>query len=665
MQTNPKIFQNNMTSLQKHYPDLALMLNLVKIEHHELVQHENCLPNVLVNKEFYYVGNVIDFCEEQFKGFELSNVKIPVFLGMGLGYEVMYWMQHKSKEFKSQAMIIFEKDPELFMCAMNVTDLRPIIENPNIHLFVGVPLNSLYVLLRNHFSVHLQETLMCGTMQPVFTFQSMKNNKEYYLHALQIMYESIYHCIQNHGNCPEDSLIGLENMLDNVGQIVNNPGINLLYDKFKDKPAVIVATGPSLKKNMHLLKDLEDKALIISVDASFKHLMKHGIKPHMVTSLEREHEVQQFFDNFEPEKVKDIYMTACPVLFNHVYESYNGPQIIVYRNFDHFKWLEIDRGILEIKLSSSNMAFKIAEALGCNPIILIGQDLAYGENNETHVTEVPFSSEGEGIFYVKGNCQEKVKTNSGWYNFLKAYELDIAQFISKSNQGMNIYQIPEPVLLSLKESMKKDTNIDQETKDKLIALIDSYMSKPEFLDKTVINCTEGGAYIQGTQIAKFDETIEKYATEIFNPLDIIKSNLSQFKTAESDTGKLKEIIEKTEIEVREIINNCIKGVETCKKYEEELKTDLETEKLQEIRQEIILPRLEIQEKYNNTFQKFLMHVVQSYHLKFEMESVMNITDSKDLLIKFSEWYSFIGDISEICLQSLIKAKGKLYGIQNS
>jgi len=609
MKTNPDIFQNNMTALQARYPDLALMLSLVKIENYQLIKHENCLPNVILpDGQFYYLGDMVKYCEEQFKGLALHNVKVPIFCGFGLGYEVLYWLQFKAQEHQTQAVIIIEKDMEMFQCAMNTTDLTKMLNDPKIHFLVGIPLHQIYTVLREFYIKHMPELLMCGSSQPVFLYPAMKLGKDYYLGALKVLYESIFHNIQNFGNCPEDSLIGLENMLDNVAQIANNPGINILYDKFKGKPAVIVATGPSLKKNMRLLKGLEDKALIISVDASFKYLMANGIKPHMVTSLEREHEVEQFFDGFDPDDVKYVYMTACPVLFNHVYESYTGPQIIVYRNFDHFKWLEIERGILDIKLSSSNMGFKIAEALGCDPIILIGQDLAYGENDETHATPVPFSSEGEGIFYVPGNVAEKVKTNSGWYNFLKAYEMDVAQHRGK-----------------------------------------------------VINCTEGGAYIPGTSIATFAESIEKYINEPFNPLGIIKDNLAQFTSVESDTERLKEIINTTEIEVREIINLCIAGVETSKKYQDELKASATPENFNNIRREIVAPRLEIMKKHKDTFQKFLMHVLQSYHLKFEMQTVMLYQKPEDILLQFINWYSFVGDISEICLQSLEKAKGKLYG----
>jgi hypothetical protein len=56
-----------------------------------------------------------------------------------------------------------------------------------------------------------------------------------------------------------------------------------------------------------------------------------------------------------------------------------------------------------------------------------------------------------------------------------------------------------------------------------------------------------------------------------------------------------------------------------------------------------------------------MHVVQSAHLAFEMRAAMMCTKPQEILQRFVDWFSYIGDISEICLQSLIKAKNKLYG----
>jgi hypothetical protein len=603
---NPQIFYNNMEALRQFYPLIAESLTGITIKKYEIVQYDKCIPNVLVNGIPYYQGDMVQYFTKQFEGLKFKGVKQPVFLGMGLGYELMYFIQTEAQRERVNSIIIIEGDLEMFLCALNTTDLTGVFSNPKIKFFVGLPIEALYTTLRNHFQLQLQDLLMCGATKPVYVEGSMRIAFTYYKQALHTLYEAMWHSLQNFGNCPEDSLIGLENMLDNVKEILENPGINLLYEKFNGKPAVIVATGPSLRKNMHLLKGLEDKALILSCDASFKLLMRNGIRPHMVTSLEREHEVQQFFDNFDSNDVEDVYMAACPVLFNHVYESYTGPKIIVYRNFDHFKWLQIDRGILDIKLSSANMAYRIADALGCDPIILVGQDLAYGENGETHATQVPFSSEGEGIFGVKGNVKDEVKTNSGWWSFLKAFELDVADHKGRT-----------------------------------------------------INATEGGAYIPGTAVMDFETVIMRMIQESFDPLSIIKTNLATFGTVEEDRIRLNEIITQTESDVMRIVELCEKGVNRCKKFDDELSQPLKNNRIKLLHMKILEPRVKIQGEYGETFQKFLMHVVQSYHLKFEIDALVTCETQAEFLRKTINWYAVIGDISQICLDSLRKAKAKI------
>jgi len=586
MLTDRNIYEKNFQALQIRYPELAERVKHTRIVNYELFQSPGCAPNVkhLILNEPWYRGVMTEYFEAQWKGLKLENVRMPIFLGFGLGYEVQYFFHKYAAEFNTQGAIIIERDIELFVAAMNASDISEMVLSPALHFIVGIPEEDLYLVYRDFFMNNLKDMLFTSSCQPLVTEIPLKISKAYYMNACGKFFEASWDNLHNFGNCPEDSLIGVENMFDNVLEIANNPGINLLYDKFKGKPAIIVATGPSLKKNIHLLKGLEDKALILSVDASLKLLLANGIKPHMVTSLEREHAVQQFFDEIPEEECKDVYMAACPVLFNHVYQSYNGPKIIVYRNFDHFKWLGIDRGILDIRLSSSNMAFTIAKALGCDPIIMVGQDLAYGEDGETHATPVPFSSAGENELEVKGNLTDLVKTNDGWVSFLKAHEVDIAHYSG-----------------------------------------------------TVYNCTEGGAYISGTRVEPLQKIIDLAVTEVFNPLDIIKEELKNFTSAEDDIEKLKILMDNTIRDVKDIIDLCIEG----SKLDEDLPIA-----------ELMAPRAKIIDNYNHTFQLLLMHIVQSIHLSLEMQYVMKI-------YKMSKWYSYVGDITNICLQSLLKAKDDL------
>jgi len=189
MNLDPNTYKNNYAALQIRYPELALMLSLVEIKY-QLVQTEGCLPNVIVDGQFYYFGNLPEFCDEQFKGFQLEDTKVPVFFGAGLFYEVLYFMQKYSPMLHSQAILIFEKDIEMFQCAMNTTDLTPIINNPHIYLFVGIPTQNLYNTLRQFYSTHLPELLMCGSTHHVFLYSSMRSGKQYYMSAIQILYEA-------------------------------------------------------------------------------------------------------------------------------------------------------------------------------------------------------------------------------------------------------------------------------------------------------------------------------------------------------------------------------------------------------------------------------------------------------------------------------------------
>jgi len=204
-----------------------------------------------------------------------------------------------------------------------------------------------------------------------------------------------------------------------------------------------------------------------------------GLKPHLVTSLERVAETVKLLEGYNREEVGDVYLAACPVVRNEVYQAYSGPRIIVYRDFDHFKWLGIDRGILKIQLSAGNMAFKVAEALGCDPIILIGQDLAFSRDGRTHATGSVYGENQqlplEEMFEVMGNDGESIMTNQTWYSFLRAYEMDLLNYSG-----------------------------------------------------TCINATEGGAYITGTSIMPFEEAINKHIREEFYPRDSIRESLTIF-----------------------------------------------------------------------------------------------------------------------------------------
>ncbi len=561
----------------------------------------------------------------QIKALNLKHARLAVFLGIGLGYELMYYVQNESKKQNTSYILVIEKDLEIFRAAIETFDLSGFIGHPQFKLIVGLEEGDLYTSIREYLSEN-NRYFFLKALKFIYHPSSLRLNKDYYIRAIQLVKDAGSQQLLHFGNDPYDSLIGIENMLANLDEIISNPGINLLYNRFAGKPAIVVATGPSLNKNKHLLKGLENKALIVAADASLRVLINMGVKPHLVTSLERVMPTVKLLEGFEKQEVEDVYLAACPVVRNEMYQAYPGPRIIVYRDFDHFNWLGIDRGILKIQLSAGNMAFKVAEALGCDPIILIGQDLAFSRDGRSHANDTTYGEKqikpGAHVLTVPGNDGRPIETTSTWYLFLRAYEMDVLNYSG-----------------------------------------------------TCINATEGGAYVTGTTIMPFEEAIDKHIQEEFYPQDTIRESLTAFtpQDVEEDLQQVMKLTADTIKDLEQIIENCRQGINSYEKYKDELESCLNNpENIRIIRKKLTAIEHEIMDykekcrQLHHTFQLFFAHVFQSFVIKFEMEMIAVPEKYEDpdmarveIILRQAEWYAVIGDMAAICLNSLLKSQEML------
>ena len=626
------IFGRNLNALAKRWPDIARRVQACPDSGaYSLTPSPANLPNVLIQQsgQLYYAANPIQDAQQQIESLQLRNTRLAVFLGLGLGYEVLVYGIHFAAVQHTNHILIVEKDIELFRTALQATDLTQLFENSGVELLVGMDSELMYPALRSYFDGQSRFVFL-KAMNPVYHPSSLLLYKDYYLQVLRALREAGTHQMLHFGNDPQDSLIGVENMLENLPEIIKNPGVDRLYGKFAGKPAVIVSTGPSLNKSKHLLQDIQDKALILCPDTSLKVLLDIGVRPHMVMSLERTASNAKLLQGFSRQQVADVYLAACPVVMKEAYEGYPGPRIVVYRDFDHFKWLGVDKGTLPIQKSGSNMAFKVAEALGCDPIILVGQDLAFGEDGKTHAAGTARGDGGEkldvfqerGTLEVPGNYAEKVLTSKVWHTFLKVFEMDIANY-----RG------------------------------------------------TCINSTAGGAFIPGTSVVPFETAIAQHLQQPFSPLELIRQELQGFETKEmaKDLQRISALIAETIPDIEFIIQCCRTGIATWEKHRPALEAALEDQaKLNAIRKKLPKILAEINKNKDaarsmqRTFQLFLTHVFQSFHIQHEMSMVEVPAKYEDfalaqveIALRQAEWYAVIGDLSMICLASLQKAQAKL------
>lgn len=242
----------------------------------------------------------------------------------------------------------------------------------------------------------------------------------------------------------EDSRCGFLNVVKNKNFIERSPGIDLLKGKFSNVPAIVVATGPSLRKSLPLLKELQDKVLLIAADASLKILIDANITPHFVCSIERDEGPKSFFDSID---ARQSNLVAFPLVPSSVLEAFNGPQWVAYRDYGYFFYMnhELPKGILSSSSSVAHMCLRLAQYLDCSNIALVGQDLAYDPKTlQSHpegiavadwsstrsLEEIQKKAAAENlgdVFFVEGNLETSVPTNSVYFSFMKEFSWELSQ----------------------------------------------------------------------------------------------------------------------------------------------------------------------------------------------------------------------------------------------
>lgn len=572
-----------------------LKLNLLAVADADPALYATLSSVKLPDDEFFPSFEKFFIAEEWLKNgknqvdkFDIHYAKLLLILGFGTGAEIQYAMDI-AKDISLEYLLVVERNAESIILAFTLHDFTTIIKDKRIKILVGLEQEAMFPWMIN-YAGEFGKYLYTRASSAIFNESVLMSSGFYYLDALQAYNQSFEFKLREYVCSPFDSLTGIENMLSNIDTIVKNPGINLLKDKFKGKPAIVVSTGPSLDKNKHLLKEVGDKALIISADSAWGILEALGVKPHIVTALERGVSMTDLFEDLKPESYKDVFFAACPVVDKNVYDLVKSDRIIVFRNFDHFKWLGVDRGILKIYFSVGNMSFAIAKYLGCDPIILIGQDLSRPIGGADHALGMFTTIDGVNPdskaqfdaeqIPVPGNIEKFVYTTSEWINGIRAYEYDV-----------------------------------------------------KTCDATVINSTEGGALIKGTLIMPFKDSIAKYLKDSFDSVKIIRENLAMFVCEDQAMTQIKKLIDTTlsDIEdIKEASETGIKKVEILKsQYKEEFKNTFRangvvyeayvepTQFLDSCVENVYRPASTFIRK-NNTYQLLLMHVLQAFVVPFKV-----------------------------------------------
>ncbi|EAH5485267.1 DUF115 domain-containing protein, partial [Campylobacter coli] len=254
--------------------------------------------------------------------------------------------------------------------------------------------------------------------------------------------ENFKNAIISHGNDPLDALQGIEQFVYNLPQMITHPTYKELLNKRRglSETAIIVSTGPSLTKQLPLLKKYQNKATIFCADSSYPILAKHDIKPDYVLSLERIPLTSEFFNNDFGDFDKDIVFVCASWVYPQTIkylQKNNRNYMLISRPSDFIKNINLCQyGYVGYGPSVAHMAYELATHLNYKNIILIGQDLAYSKDGFSHTKDYSNLDKHKGHFQrdkSKFQClayggNEKVESSGIWTMF----RLSLQHTISKN-----------------------------------------------------------------------------------------------------------------------------------------------------------------------------------------------------------------------------------------
>ncbi|EPB7487483.1 motility associated factor glycosyltransferase family protein [Campylobacter jejuni] len=333
--------------------------------------------------------NVISELNTMLNTYNDKYLLYPVLYFYGFGNGILFKALLQNKNH--QHIVVFEKDLEIIWTMFHILDFTLEIKDGRLILFD----------LNKTTMEDLNFLINCDFIRVYFLELSSNYYEKFHEDVLEFntsFNEIIKKFVLSKGNDPQDALQGIEQFIYNLPQMIKNPSYKELINKRLklSDTAIIVSTGPSLTKQLPLLKKYANKATIIAADSSYPILYKHNIKPDYVLSLERIPLTSEFFNNDFGEFDKDIvfiinYLTHIKTIQNLQRNKRNF--MLVLRDSNFIESLNLKRfGYLVGGQSVAHIAYGVAAFLMHKNIILLGQDLAYAEDGSSHPKEHIYGS---------------------------------------------------------------------------------------------------------------------------------------------------------------------------------------------------------------------------------------------------------------------------------
>ncbi len=377
--TTTEQFNKNIARWSLIYPDEAKSVQKIDCAVLHSIISSSKFPNLqlIANGQtilFHSETDPVKEADEWFKGLDLKNIEVLLVYGIGLGYfydAAKDWLHADSK----RVLVFIEQDLRVIRRLFETERGTAILHDRQVWI---VPVEEQALTL---------ETLISNFVLKNYLFTALPLYQKLYAKELeQLKSRYAYYLNIREGITLEYSLHGrgfFSNFFRNMFALPQAYMADKLFDQFSGVPAIICGAGPSLVKNISVLKTLSDRAVIFAGGTAMNAINAQGFLPHVGVGIDP-----------NPAQFTRLIMNQAfetPFFYRNRFlhealEIIQGDHLFVSgtSGYNIAEWYESQLGITGRNISEGynvlNFSLSLASAMGCNPIILVGVDLAYTDN---------------------------------------------------------------------------------------------------------------------------------------------------------------------------------------------------------------------------------------------------------------------------------------------
>lgn len=556
-----EIFEKNLKAMEKWYAPFAEALReeSLKFGEEEITMEQSWDGELIFRvqkdgKNLYLGGkrNAKEPVQMWIERLGELQEQTPVFLfGLGSGAYLKELVRNTDEKVN---IVAYEPSAKLFITMLENVDLSEEIENRPIAFIVEGINEEGFKAITNKVLVLENLEMLKEEIHPNY----IELYGEIILPHLKGLQKKVSMVFVNYRTGIKMSVRVALNLLKNMPYVCEGYNTKGLADVLPtDRAAVLVAAGPSLNKNIHELKRAKNKLFILAVDTAVKPLMKAGIVPDVFITMD----ALKPLSLIEIEGSEELPIIAPASAVYEVIEHQKGKKIFYFDGREVPQEVYKRNGMIFPHVpyggSVSCPALSVLYKFGFETVIMIGQDLAY-TNNRSHADgtfqDKMEEQNTEQMLKVKGNYEDEVPVRPDFI----IYRDWLADYI--------------------KGAKKYDEKF------------------------RVINATEGGAYIEGTEIMTLKEALDEtcqgveevdFATRIREmPSDFDDEQKEKALSYVKEIPRLYEVILKdakdlkqTYVKLKKLVKNDNQDQKAClkllkkikkltKKFEQSIEYDL-------------------------------------------------------------------------------------------